>query len=72
MSTSTITQRSSIHFTAPFRALRYHLEQLADQVTELDLATIATADGFDENKALLVFNSIYVMKRDNVVYVEVS
>jgi len=70
MSTSTITQRSSIHFTAPFRALRYHLEQLADQVTELDLATIATADGFDENKALLVFNSIYVMKRDNVVYVE--
>lgn len=54
----------SIHFTAPFHALKYHLEQISDNVTKVDLGS--------EGQGLIVFGAINVVKKDNIVIVEVK
>ena len=64
LSTSVLTQRQSISFSAPLSLLKYYLHQLSDDVESIKVSS--------NREGLKIFDSITIVKDVNMLIVEVS
>ena len=63
LTTSVLTQRQSVSFSAPLSLLKYYLHQLSD-----DVVTIKTPNN---REALKIFGAITIVKEVNMLLLEV-
>ena len=63
LSTSVLTQRQSVSFSAPLSLLKYYLHQLSDDVVAVKLA--------NNREALKIFGAITIVKEVNMLVLEV-
>merc|ERR1712142_232246 len=62
LSTSVVTQRQSVSFSAALSLLKYYLHQLSDDVVSVQLK--------DSKEALRIFNAITIVKDGNMCVLE--
>ena len=64
MSTSVVTQRQTVAFSAPLTVLQYYLSQLST-----DVASFKLTSGKD---CLRIFDAITIVKEPNMLVIEVN